>query len=260
MRHFEWLSERIVALGGRPTLEREEILKEGAMPRLIAHDLEGEEQAIARYRLHQKLIGEEELVRLLERIISDEEAHREALSEILHELETSTESGASEKEAESAEVNSSLSEELARLNRGVRHEYTVILDYLYHAFTAAGCEEKEELLKVAVDEMKHLGWLAEKVEELGGRPEIDTEGEIPRTGLEEMLRRSLVTEERVIAEYAEDSRVLPEPSLRQMLERIRGHEVYHQYLLAHLLAELAERRQPAWTVGSLLGEPQEQKR
>ncbi|WP_041423816.1 ferritin-like domain-containing protein [Thermosediminibacter oceani] len=57
----------------------------------------------------------------------------------------------------------------AILQRALEHEYTSILQYLYHHFTINTGDELEDF---AIDEMKHMGWFAETLAEKGFQPQL----------------------------------------------------------------------------------------
>ncbi|MCJ7738495.1 MAG: ferritin-like domain-containing protein, partial [Anaerolineae bacterium] len=78
MRHFDWLSEAIVELGGKPDLERGVVDLSGTLPvEWMKRNINAEERAISQYRDHISRISDPEIKRLLERILSDEESHRD---------------------------------------------------------------------------------------------------------------------------------------------------------------------------------------
>ena len=49
----------------------------------------------------------------------------------------------------------------------------MILQYLYHSFVAEGKELAEELQNAAINEMQHMGWLSEAIQERGGDPDMN---------------------------------------------------------------------------------------
>lgn len=78
MRHFRWLCETIVDLGGEPTMERDPVFVDGAPPvGLMRLDVEAEDRAIEQYDDHIREIDDRRINRLLRRIVTDERAHRE---------------------------------------------------------------------------------------------------------------------------------------------------------------------------------------
>ena len=58
------------------------------------------------------------------------------------------------------------------LNQGIRHEYTVVLQYLYHSFVSQDSEVAEQLQNTAINEMQHMGWLSEELAGNGGTPDM----------------------------------------------------------------------------------------
>ncbi len=87
MRHAEWLAELIVDLGGVPTMQHRPLNfgrggTEGYLKRLIAL----EEEAIAMYSEHIRLIKDERVASRLKRILEEEIEHRDEFSELLGEV------------------------------------------------------------------------------------------------------------------------------------------------------------------------------
>ncbi len=139
MRHLDWLSEAVVELGGDPTIERGEVDLSGAGPvEWMARDILAEERAIAQYKKHLAAIDDPKIVRLLERILSDEEAHRAQFADLADEM---AEEGVKPVvESLSSPTTGEPSRAVEVLQQGVQHEYTVILQYLYHNFVMPNCE------------------------------------------------------------------------------------------------------------------------
>lgn len=87
MRHFRWLCEMVVELGGSPTLERDPIfLTAPSEVDLLRLDIDAEDRAIAQYRDHIARIDHPRVVRLLERILADELSHRQNFGGFVEEL------------------------------------------------------------------------------------------------------------------------------------------------------------------------------
>jgi len=138
MRHLDWLADAIIELGGDPDMGREQPdLTAATAPEQMLKDVDLEQQAIDQYRRHIEAIDDPEIRRLLARITHDEQAHQQEFRGLAEKVAAVP----VEAEAESA------GERLAQiLDDGVRHEYTVILQYLYHSFVAEDCEQREELM------------------------------------------------------------------------------------------------------------------
>ncbi len=86
MKHAEKLAERIVYLGGVPVQKPVNIKRGGSIKEMIKDDLEGEYEAIERYKEHIKLcekLGDPVTRRLLEDILSDEEGHADRWETLL---------------------------------------------------------------------------------------------------------------------------------------------------------------------------------
>jgi len=248
MRHFDWLAEAIVEQSGKPDMARGVVDLAGSGPiEWMARDILAEERAIAQYKKHIATVDDPKIQRLLQRILSDEEAHRDQfadLTDALAEEGVEAQGPLEERKAEGAPPHV-----LETLQQGVRHEYTVILQYLYHNFVTPHCEVGRELEMQAINEMQHLGWLAEEVAELGGHPDIER-GELTLEGdTAQMLRADIEAERAVTADYTRQLAGIEDQGLRKLLSRIRDHEIYHDEVFSDLLAEIEE------TPGAASGEP-----
>jgi len=229
MRHFDWLAETIVGLGGVPTIKRGDMRTGGeAVADWMRNDVQQEEEGIALYEEHIKAIDNPKMKRLVERILSDEKAHR---GQFEHFVDKAKREGAKD-------LRGTRQDRVTRiLDWGIEHEYTVILQYLLHSYMTTNDEVKEELQDQAINEMQHLGWLSEELVDGGGTPRIErTEVDQSRkTG--DMLRADIKIEQEVAAEYDRAAKEIEDPGLKELLIRIRDHEVYHAEVFSDLLKE-----------------------
>ena len=229
MRHFDWLAETIVSLGGVPTIERGYMRTGGeAVADWMRNDVQQEEEGIALYEEHIKAIDNPKMKRLVERILSDEKAHR---GQFEHFVDKAKREGAKD-------LRGTRQDKVTRiLDWGIEHEYTVILQYLLHSYMTTNEEVKEELQDQAINEMQHLGWLSEELVDGGGIPRIErTEVDQSRkTG--DMLRADIKIEQEVAAEYDRAAKEIEDSGLKELLIRIRDHEVYHAEVFSDLLKE-----------------------
>src|SRR5262245_45148102 len=103
---------------------------------------------------------------------------------------------------------------VALLNQAVATEIVCVLRYRYHATCATGIASdsvKEEFAEHAAEEEQHLLWLAERINQLGGRPNLNPEGATERaatqyvegTTLVDMIKENLVAERIAIETYRE---------------------------------------------------------
>jgi bacterioferritin len=227
MRHLDWLAETIVDLGGVPSLERGAMRMDGAsVPDWIGNDVLLEKDAIAHYQEHIVRIDNPRIKRLLQRILADEEAHH---GKFEHFVEKSKKEGASDHRG-------SRKDSLAKtLNWGIEHEYTVVLQYLFHSYMTKSDEAKRQLEDQAINEMQHLGWLAEELVDGGGNPIIEHTEPNRSTRTADMLQADIKIEKEVADAYDHAAKKVEDPGLKQLLLRIRDNELYHIDIFSDLL-------------------------
>jgi bacterioferritin len=237
MRHLDWLAETVVELGGEPTLERGEMTMGGtSIAEWMQRDVGLEQDAIDLYEEHIKAIEDPKIKRLLRRIVSDEMSHH-------HDFEHFAEKASRKEMKPIAPLEARAgkpTEMMDMLNWGIRHEYTVILQYLYHSFLTPHEEVSEQLEDQAINEMQHLGWLAEELTEAGGVPDIEETGVDRSKDTADMLRADIKIEREVTEEYTRQIDRLDDPDLKRLISRIRDNEIYHDEVFTDLLDEVSE--------------------
>src|ERR1700757_4933171 len=125
---------------------------------------------------------------------------------------------------------------IALLNHAVATEIVCILRYKFHAVCATGIASeavKEEFAQHAKEEEEHLDLLAERINQLGGKPNLNPDGVGSRAASEyvegenlvDMIREELVAIEtyREMVRYFGDK----DPTTRVLLERILAQEEEH---------------------------------
>ena len=229
MRHLDWLAETIVRLGGTPSIKRGDMRLGGkAVSEWMENDVKQEEDAIAMYEEHIKAIADPKIKRLLERILSDERSHR---GDFEHFVGKAQKQGA-------RDLRGPREDSVTRvLNWGIEHEYTVILQYLFQSYMTSNEEVGKEMEDQAINEMQHLGWLSEELVDKGGTPRIEHIEVDQSTKTADMLRADIKIEREVAAEYDRAAKETEEPDLKELLLRIRDHEVYHTEVFGDLLKE-----------------------
>jgi bacterioferritin len=233
MRHLDWLAEPIVELGGVPSLKRGKMRMGGkGVPDWMGNNVRLEEDAISLYKKHIKLINDPKIKRLLGRILSDEESHR---GDFEHFVSKAEKKGAKDLRGTRSNKDTSF------LNWGIEHEYSVILQYLFHSYMTANQEAKNEWQDQAINEMQHLGWLAEKMIDLKGSPRIEHTKVDQSTKTTEMLKVDINIEKEVAAEYARGAKGTKNLSLKELFSRLRDHEIYHAELFTDLLKKRPRR-------------------
>jgi bacterioferritin len=233
MRHLDWLAETVVELGGTPSLKRGNMRMGGkAVSEWMANDVLLEDDAIKLYKEHIKAIDDPKIKRLLKRILSDEESHR---GDFEHFVDKSKKERATDHRGDKKDETTQV------LNWGIEHEYTVILQYLLQSYLATNDEAKKELEDQAINEMQHLGWLAEEIVDSGSRPIIEHTKVDRSRKMADMLRSDIKIEKEVAETYDKAAKKMKDPGLKKLLIRIRDHEIYHTDIFSDLLKEEEEK-------------------
>ncbi len=229
MRHLDWLAETIVELGGTPSLERGTMRMGGTLVTdWMKNNVLLEEGAIDQYREHIKLSDDTKIKRLLQRILADEEAHRGQFEHFVEKAQ----------KEETKDVRSNRQDKTTQmLNWSIEHEYTVILQYMLHSYLTPNKEAKKQLEDQAINEMQHLGWLAEEMVSGGGNPRIEHTETDQSTKTTDMLRADIKIEQEVAAIYDRAAKETEDPDLRKLLLRIRDNEIYHIDVFNDLLKD-----------------------
>jgi bacterioferritin len=123
------------------------------------------------------------------------------------------------------------------LDWGIGHEYTVVLQYLFHSYMTKNKEAKKQLEDQAINEMQHLGWLSEEMVSGGGNPTIEHTEPDKSTRTADMLKADIKIEKEVAAKYDKAAKETDDKGIKELLERIRDHEKYHIEVFNDLLKE-----------------------
>ncbi|HEY9766627.1 MAG TPA: ferritin-like domain-containing protein [Chroococcales cyanobacterium] len=248
MYHFQWLSEAVAGLKAEPTSERSPVFLEAPTPaELMGLNVRIEEEAIAFYLEDIRTIDRPEIVALLERILRDEEEHREEFRVLQSSLTGVLAAG----ENSASEVGA--------LDEAFKQEYAALLQTLRQSFLAPGCGMQRRMGDIAIENMKHMGWLGEEIAEKGGTPSPDLPGISHFIDREGMLSANLrqLSERKVALQKARSSS--SDPGTLHLLGRIEDNERYQEYAFEHgpevsevsELPEFPKKTKPSWTVGNL---------
>lgn len=134
------------------------------------------------------------------------------------------------------------------LNDALATEIVCVLRYKYHSIAAQGIHSesvKEEFAEHAKEEQEHADWLSERINQLGGKPNLNPEGLLSRSAtqyvegenLVAMIKEDLVAERIAIQTYREMVRYFADhdPTSRKMLETILAKEEEHANDMQDLL-------------------------
>jgi bacterioferritin len=137
---------------------------------------------------------------------------------------------------------------IAILNEALATEIVCVLRYMHHYFMATGVHAKSvagEFKEHADDEREHADSLAERIQQLGGKPDFNPKGLLERSishyvegeTLAEMIREDLIAERMVVEVYQEMVRYFgdDDPTTRVIMEELLKKEEEHASDLADLL-------------------------
>lgn len=249
MRHFWMLSRWIVKLQGTPTIERGFTDLGGeTKAEWMDRDIQAEDRAIAMYRSYIAVIEDPTLRSDIERILADEERHRGIFKEFEEKFRQEQELAPEEIAGPPAPPPSALE----ALEWGIRHEYAAILQYLFHSFLIKDEETSRQLELQAINEMQHFGWLAEKLASMGKPIPVEHHPVDLSKELQQMLKADINLEAETIDKYNAFLAKMEDPSVEELLETLKAHELYHKGLFKRLLERIKHLSPSGWTIGSLI--------
>jgi bacterioferritin len=134
------------------------------------------------------------------------------------------------------------------LNEALATEIVCVLRYMHHYFMATGVHGKgvsDEFKEHADAEREHADLLAERIQQLGGKPDFNPKNLVERSvtqyvegeTLADMIREDLIAERIVIEVYQDMIRYFGnnDPTTRVILEKLLHDEEEHADDLADLL-------------------------
>jgi len=134
------------------------------------------------------------------------------------------------------------------LNDALATELVCVLRYSFHAVAAQGIHGesvKDEFSQHARDEQEHANMIAERINQLGGKPNFNPEGLLSRSAtqyvegdsLMSMIEENLIAERIAIETYRAMIRFFAnrDPTTRQMMETILAKEEEHANDMHELL-------------------------
>ena len=134
------------------------------------------------------------------------------------------------------------------LNEALATELVCVLRYKFHYYMASGIHAKpvkDEFLEHANEEQQHADQLAERIKQLGGKPEMNPSILTSRshseykegTSLTDMIKEDLIAERIAIESYRDIIQFLgdKDPTSKRLMESILAKEEEHADDLADLL-------------------------
>jgi bacterioferritin len=134
------------------------------------------------------------------------------------------------------------------LNEALATEIVCVLRYMHHYFMATGVHAKsvaDEFKEHADDEREHASSLAERIQQLGGKPNFNPKGLLERSisqyvegeTLADMIREDLIAERMVVEVYKDMVRYFGDndPTTRILVEELLKKEEEHASDLSDML-------------------------
>src|SRR5579864_8572329 len=134
------------------------------------------------------------------------------------------------------------------LNDALATEIVCVLRYMHHYFMATGVHAmsvRDEFKEHADAEREHADMIADRIQQLGGKPDFNPKSLLERSAsqyvegsdLAEMIKEDLIAERIVIEVYSEMIRYFGDndPTTRVMIEKILRDEEEHASDLSDLL-------------------------
>src|ERR1700760_3072375 len=134
------------------------------------------------------------------------------------------------------------------LNEALATEIVCVLRYMHHYFMATGVHGKavsEEFKEHADEEREHADMIAERIQQLGGKPDFNPKTLLERSvshyiegeTLEDMIKEDLIAERVVIDVYQRMIEYFghSDPTTRRMIEHIKAEEEEHASDLSDLM-------------------------
>src|SRR3954470_10264283 len=134
------------------------------------------------------------------------------------------------------------------LNEALATEIVCVLRYMHHYFMATGVHGRavaDEFKEHADDEREHADEIAERIQQLGGKPDFNPASLLQRSvahyaegeTLADMIREDLIAERTVIEVYQQMIEFFGEkdPTTRRLLEHIKAEEEEHASDLSDFL-------------------------
>jgi bacterioferritin len=134
------------------------------------------------------------------------------------------------------------------LNEALATEIVCVLRYMHHYFMATGVHAKgiaDEFKEHADDEREHASSLAERIQQLGGKPNFNPKGLLERSvsqyvegeTLADMIREDLIAERMVVEVYQKMVRYFADndPTTRILVEELLRKEEEHASDLSDML-------------------------
>ena len=121
-------------------------------------------------------------------------------------------------------------EEIIRLlNEAFVHEIEATMIYVRNAFIMPQCDPSRVTEAIAVDEMRHMNWLADLIVKRGGKPSMEhRELDFGGDDLRGQLEKQVASETEAIEMYKKQIELIDDPEVIGVLRHILDEEKRHR--------------------------------
>jgi bacterioferritin len=125
------------------------------------------------------------------------------------------------------------------LNKDFAHELEATMIYSYNSFIIEDCESSRLSEAIAVDEMRHMWWLADLIVKRGGKPTMEhTELDFGEDDLKSQMLRQMDIETEGIDRYNRQVETIDDPEVVGVLKHIIDEEKRHRKEFKMILDKL----------------------
>jgi bacterioferritin len=122
-----------------------------------------------------------------------------------------------------------VSEMISLLNEDFVREIEATMIYVRNAFIIPQCDPSRVTEAIAVDEMRHMNWLADLIVKRGGKPTMEhKELDFGGDGLESQLMKQVELETEGIEIYKQQIAIIDDPEVVGVLKHILDEEKRHR--------------------------------
>jgi len=120
-------------------------------------------------------------------------------------------------------------ETIRLLNVAFVHEIEATMIYVRNAFIIPQCDPSRVTEAIAVDEMRHMNWLADLIVKRGGKPSMEhKELDFGGDDLKSQLKRQVVHETEAIEMYKNQIGLIDDSEVVGVLKHILDEEKRHR--------------------------------
>jgi bacterioferritin len=120
-------------------------------------------------------------------------------------------------------------EMIGLLNEAFVHEIEATMIYVRNAFIMPQCDPSRVTEAIAVDEMRHMNWLADLIVKRGGKPSMEhKELDFGGDSLKSQLQHQVVHETEAIEMYKRQMELIDDAEVVGVLKHILDEEKRHR--------------------------------